>query len=292
MPIDLNYNEITQQRLTKDSLTTYMTMEEPCSGIISSPPKDNLASGRNGDRIPPHRIFLPLDDLPIPFILFICHVKTFLHNLELVPVEMEGVRASVPVVHCQLNVGHVRIRKSVGLGAVNGRKERCIPHSQRGEDGSCGRFLKGDIIKITPVSTVVVSVEIDMKRVFDISRSHGGLKKGREGGIVDICEFFGVDDLVRGGIRRRVGDLNGVVQYKFVGEVVIHSHILHHRHGVIPVCFILRLYQDGVSLRDRERQSVDRIRLNFDAVNFNNVDVVLVKRNVEHYRLLAMSRQR
>lgn len=291
MPINLDYNETIQQSLREDSLTTHMTMEEPCSGIISPPPKDHLASGRNGDRIPPHRIFLPLDNLPIPFILFICHAETLLHNLELVPVEMKGVRASVPVVHCQLDVGHVRIRKSVSLGAINGRKERCVPHSQCGEDGSCRRFLEGDIIKTTPVITVVVSVEIDMECVFDISRSHGGPKKGREEGIVDICEFFGVDDLVRVGIGRRVGDLNGVVQHEFVGEVIVHFHILHHRHGVIPVCFILCLYQDGISLRDRERQSIDRIRLNLDAVNFNNVDVVLVKRNVEHYRLLAMRRQ-
>lgn len=71
--------------------------------------------------------------------------------------------------------------------------------------------MEGDIIKIILVIIVVVSVEIDMECVFDISRSYGGLKKGCEEGIVDICEFFGVDDFVCVGIGRRVGDLNGVV---------------------------------------------------------------------------------
>lgn len=73
------------------------------------------------------------------------------------------------------------------------------------------------------------------------------------------------------------------------GIVLVHGGILHYRHGVICGRVILRLDENGVSLCHRYREDINRVRLELDTVSLDDIHVVLVDRDPEHWRTAEVS---
>ena len=133
---------------------TYVTMEEPCSGIIRSPPNHYLSRRWDGDCISPCWVLLIFNKRRVDRWIVGCHVKGFGDYLEFVtvyqsllqhlgwvqergteetggsrrmlgyiPMKMEWMESVIPIIYRQLNIRPMGIRDRVRLMSIYCRVE-------------------------------------------------------------------------------------------------------------------------------------------------------------------------
>jgi hypothetical protein len=117
-----------------------VTMEEPCSGIIRSPPNYNLARRWDGDRISPCGILLIFHKWRIyggvvgsdikrlgDYLEFVTVYQPVIlrhgERRENIPVEMEWMEPIIPIIHRQLNIRAMGIRDRIRLMSIYSRVE-------------------------------------------------------------------------------------------------------------------------------------------------------------------------
>lgn len=62
----------------------------------------------------------------------------------------------------------------------------------------------------------------------------------------------------------------------------LHIRILHEHECIVLVRLVQGSHPDGVPLRNRDGDSVDRVWVDFDTVHFNNVHFVTFHSRPEH----------
>lgn len=202
------------------------------------------------------------------------------------PVEMERVESSIPVVNGNLNVLHVLVSIRVGLGTVNLRQEGVVTHRKRREDGRDHGRSVSDIIVRSTVGSIIVSVEENVQSVLNVRRRLFKLEDGHKLGVVDDW-VFGEFDRGSGSVALSVDDLEGVVEDERLWDSVVHVFGLENRESIVGAGLILGLDQDRVSLSDGNGEQakfpfVDVVRGDLDTICLDQEDLVLVPVDVEH----------